>query len=129
MTDAPKTLVERLREDAEWNRVPDEAGFPAGLADDFRATAKLELEAATTLAQSQARIAELEKERDQQERFKWKANERADVIRQVARSALDNCMHPRCMYDRKLAGYSDCAGGHLAKQVDAAIDAALKDRA
>lgn len=37
------------------------------------------------------------------------------------REVLDDCTHPSCVEDRRRTGYSSCAGGHLAKRVNAAI--------
>lgn len=42
----------------------------------------------------------------------------------VARNALDNCQHEACIATRKRFGYSNCAGGHLAREVFESITSA-----
>lgn len=41
--------------------------------------------------------------------------------KEAARKELDNCDHPDCAGDRERTGYSNCAGGYLARRVVAAI--------
>jgi hypothetical protein len=46
-----------------------------------------------------------------------KNTELIDRVIVVVKTTLDDCTHPDCIVDRKEKGFSNCAGGHLARKV------------
>jgi hypothetical protein len=50
-----------------------------------------------------------------------------DHVILIVKAEIDNCDHPQCVEDRARTGFSQCAGGHIARRLCARLDDIRKE--